>query len=83
MWFILWSTKATFGGDLMTGHIDTNPVDADHEVSNGVDDAKFAALLRRWNSHQELRRRGAPVPSLAASRLRLDSARDQLRRAAA
>lgn len=50
--------------------------------SHSIDSTTFATLLRRWNRHQDLRRAGASVPELAASRIALDAARDDLRTAA-
>lgn len=47
-----------------------------------IDDTKFNVLLERWNHHQQLRTAGAPIPTLAASRTLLDSARSSLRQAA-
>ena len=35
-------------------------------------------LLNAWNRHQDLRRSGAAVPTLAASRWRLDLVRSQI-----
>ncbi|MEM9466340.1 MAG: hypothetical protein AAGA90_13275 [Actinomycetota bacterium] len=37
--------------------------------------ANFDRLLEAWNNHQDLRRNGAPIPELAASRARLDMIR--------
>ena len=46
-------------------------------------ESAFTDLLRTWNRHQDLRATGAAeVVDLAASRRRLDEARDALRRAA-
>ncbi len=43
-----------------------------------IDPTEFRRLLKRWNSHQNLRRHGAPVAELARSRMDLDRARAQL-----
>ncbi len=47
-----------------------------------INETRFNTLLSSWNQHQELRREHAPIASLAASRVRLDSARLDLRTAA-
>ena len=38
--------------------------------------ANFQLLLEVWNAHQNLRRDGAPIAELAASRQRLDTVRN-------
>ncbi len=47
-----------------------------------INEARFDTLLNSWNQHQELRKEHAPIASLAASRVRLDTARLDLRSAA-
>lgn len=37
--------------------------------------ANFDRLLQAWNRHQDLRRNGAPISELAASRAQLDMIR--------
>ena len=44
-----------------------------------MNETHFANLLRLWNRHQDLRRAGASVEDLSASRLELDRARQLLR----
>ncbi len=44
-----------------------------------LDETRFRTLLERWNAHQALRSDGAGVPLLAASRWRLDDARNAVR----
>ena len=38
--------------------------------------ANLARLLEAWNAHEDLRRDGASIPELAASRARLDGIRN-------
>lgn len=47
-----------------------------------IDETRFQNLLERWNTHQALRSQGAEIVALAASRFRLDDARDLVRQAA-
>jgi hypothetical protein len=46
---------------------------------SNVDHHHLHRLLAAWNDHQDLRRDGAPLPELYASRIRLDAARDAIR----
>lgn len=56
---------------------------ADHMGATGprLDEGSFRSLLRRWNRHQDLRRDGADIATLARSREVLDAAREALRSA--
>jgi hypothetical protein len=48
-----------------------------------LDTPRFRRLLKRWNTHQDLRRDGANIATLSRSRLELEAARADLRRLAA
>jgi hypothetical protein len=41
-------------------------------------ESRLHDLLNAWNRHQDLRRAGAAVPTLAESRWRLDLVRSQI-----
>ncbi len=50
-------------------------------TKTSFDETRFRTLLGRWNDHQALRRQGADIPCLAASRWRLEDARSAARAA--
>lgn len=56
-----------------------------HDTTNHPDphERRIGRLLLAWNRHQDLRREGAPLPDLYASRMRLDAVRSEVRRPAA
>ncbi len=50
-----------------------------HHGRHGHLDESFDRLLLAWNRHQDLRRSGAPVRRLWASRIELDQRRQEVR----
>lgn len=53
----------------------------DTSADSGLDEGRFRTLLRRWNRHQDLRRDGADIATLARSAEVLAAAREALRSA--
>ena len=47
----------------------------DHSMTTNRSFLHLGRLLEAWNNHQDLRRNGAPVAELAASRAQLDMIR--------